>query len=74
MTKHASSFSVHTTTRKWDFLIYPLWRAFSKTYVFLNKNAVSVWTEGQNGEKICVFTRKRISEDMALIANITALH
>lgn len=40
----ASVYAVHTATRNRRFPIYPLWRAFSK-------NAVSVWLEGQNGEK-----------------------
>ncbi len=44
--------TVHTTTWKCRFQIYPLWRAFSKSYIFLEKNAISVW---------CVLKRKSIS-------------
>ncbi len=34
--------TVHTTTWKCRFQIYPLWRAFSKSDIFLEKNATSV--------------------------------
>ncbi len=34
---------------------------------FLNKNAASVWTEGQNGEKKMCFQTKNISVDKACI-------
>lgn len=47
----ASVYAVHTATRNRRFPIYPLWRAFSK-------NAVSVWLEGQNGEKKTGFQTK----------------
>ena len=34
---------------------YLVWRAFSKTSIFVIENAVYVWTGGANGEKISVF-------------------
>jgi len=50
--------------------MYSPWRAFSKSLVFVAKYAISVWTEGQNGEKklcLCVFKRKCIIMDKTLI-------
>ena len=40
---------VHMTTWKRRFQKDPLWRAFSKRFVLVTENAVSVWTLTQNG-------------------------
>ena len=40
-------FSVHTNTKKYRFQIAPLWRAFSKSSVFVDLfMRILVWTEG----------------------------
>ena len=38
-------FSVHSNTKKYRFQIVPLWRAFSKSSVFVDLLCVLVWTE-----------------------------
>ena len=38
-------FSVHTNTKKYRFQIVPLWRAFSKSSVFVDLFVRLVWTE-----------------------------
>jgi len=39
--------------------MYPLWKkSFKKKFVLINKIAVSVWTEGQNGKKKMRFQMK----------------
>ena len=42
---------------------YLVWRAFSKTSIFVVENAVYVSAEGANGEKISVFENIRIRVD-----------
>ena len=45
---------------------YLVWRAFSKTSIFVVENAVYVWAEGANGEKNLRFRNIRIRVDGAL--------
>ena len=44
---------------------YLVWRAFSKTFIFVIENAVYVWARDANGEKISVFENIRIRVDGA---------
>lgn len=64
----ASVFAVHTAIRKQHFQMYPLWRSFSKSSVFLEQKRQNV------KKKMHFQTKKRISVDMASVGQRNIWH